>query len=102
MNFWDTVYCSGENVSIVNNKLQNSLSLIKEWYDKNRLVVNASKSSTMMVTTRQREASLSDNMELFLGEDKLQDVECCDYLGLKIDKNLSWNKYVNSLSNQLC
>ena len=96
------IYCSGENVSIVNDKLQNSLSLIKEWYDKNRLVVNASKSSTMMVTTRQREASLSDNMELFLGEDKLQDVECCDYLGLKIDKNLSWNKYVNSLCNQLC
>ena len=40
-------------------------------------------------------------MQLFLGEDKLQDVECCDYLGLKIDKNLTWNKYVNSLCNQL-
>ena len=96
------IYCSGENVSIVNDKLQNSLSLIKEWYDKNMLVVNASKSSTMLVTTRQREATLLDNMQLFLGEEMLQDVECCDYLGLKIDKNLNFSKYVNSLCNQLC
>ena len=96
------IYCSGENVSIVNDKLQNSLNLIKEWYDRNLLVVNATKSCTMLVTTRQREASLLDDILLFLGEDKLQDVECCNYLGLKIDKNLNWNKYVNSLCNQLC
>ena len=96
------IYCNGENVSIVNEKLQNSLSLIKEWYDRNLLVINASKSCTMLVSTRQREATLSDNMELFLGVDRLQDVECCDYLGLKIDKNLNWSKYVNNLCNQLC
>ena len=41
-------------------------------------------------------------MHLFLGEDELQDVDCCDYLGLKIDKNLNWNKYINSLCSQLC
>ena len=96
------IYCCGKNVSDVNEKLQSSLCCIKEWYDRNLLVVNASKSSTMLVTTRQREALLSGEMHLFLGEDELQDVDCCDYLGLKIDKNLNWNKYINSLCSQLC
>ena len=83
------IYCSGENVSVVNEKLQSSLCCIKEWYDRNLLVINANKSSAMMVTTRQREALLLDEMQLYLGEDKLQDVDCCDYLGVKIDKNLN-------------
>jgi hypothetical protein len=34
------IYCSGEDVSIVNEKLQSSLCCIKEWYDRNLLVVN--------------------------------------------------------------
>ena len=96
------IYCSGENVSVVNEKLQSSLCCIKEWYDRNLLIVNASKSNSMLVTTRQREALLLNDMQLFLGEDKLQDVDFCDYLGVKIDKNLNWNKYTSSLCSQLC
>jgi len=88
-------------VSEVNDNLQNSLNNVKKWYDKNLLVVNASKSNSMLVTTRQRESYLDSNMELFLGEDKLDEVDCCDYLGLKIDKNLNWCSYVIYLGKQL-
>jgi hypothetical protein len=62
----------------------------------------ADKSNTMLVTSCQREVLLLQDLELFLGEEKLQDVDFCDYLGVKIDKNLNWNKYISTLCQQLC
>ena len=95
------IYCSGEDVKGLNDNLQSSLNCVKQWYDNNLLVVNASKSNSMLITTRQKEMFLDCDMELFLGDAKLEHVDCCNYLGLYIDKNLNWGDYVDSLSKQL-
>lgn len=57
----------------------------------------------MLVSTAQREMLLNndDCIELFLGDEKLQNVDCCDYLGIKINKNLKWQTYVDTLGKQL-
>ena len=97
------IYCYGESLYDVQMEMQSSLNKIKEWYDKNLLVVNASKSNTMLVSTAQRGLLLDDDdlFELYLGDEKLQDVDCCDYLGIKINKHLQWNTHIDTLSKQL-
>ena len=50
------VYCSANNINELQESTQKCVTAIKEWYDNNRLVINASKSSIMVVTTKQREA----------------------------------------------
>jgi len=55
------IYCSNKDVNVLNSDLQESVDKIKEWYDSNLLVVNASKSNVMMVTTRQRETVMFAN-----------------------------------------
>ena len=95
------LYCSGENVIEINDKLQDSLNKIKEWYDKNMLIVNASKSNAMLVTTRQKETVLTDDINLYFGVERLNVVTSFDYLGLKFDKNIRWDVYIESLCQEL-
>ena len=62
----------------------------KKWYEKNLFVADASKSNSILVTKRQREIFLDDELEMYLGDDKLDDVDVCKYLGLTTDKNFNW------------
>ena len=48
------VYCSANNINELQECTQKCVTAIKEWYDNNRLVTNASQSSIMVVTTKQR------------------------------------------------
>ena len=43
------VYCTSNNATTLQECTQNSVSSVKEWYDKNQLVINTSKSNIMLV-----------------------------------------------------
>ena len=47
-------YCSGSTMSELKHNIQQCVSDIHECYDQNKLVINKSKSSVMLATTRQR------------------------------------------------
>ena len=49
------VYCAANNINELQEYTQKCVTAIKEWYDNNHLVINASKSSIMVVTSKQRE-----------------------------------------------
>ena len=84
------VYCSANNINELQECTQKCVTAIKEWYDNNRLVINASKSSIMVVTTNQREAFNNLlNIDVCLGADRLDQSNCIDYLGVKLDAHVT-------------
>ena len=57
---------------------------IHEWYDQNKLVIHKSKSSVMLATTRQRILYIgNNNLDVHIGDYKLVQSDCIDYLGVK-------------------
>ena len=50
------VYCCSNTINDLQECTHTCVSTIHEWYENNRLVINASKSSIMVVTTKQRVA----------------------------------------------
>ena len=64
------VYLSANNINELQECTQKCVTAIKEWYDNNRLVINASKYSIMVVTTKQREAFIY--IDFCLGADRLE------------------------------
>ena len=48
------VYCSANNINELQECTQKCATAIKEWYDNNHLVINASTCSIMVVTTTER------------------------------------------------
>ena len=66
------VYCSANNINELQECTQTCVTAIKDWYDNNHLVMNASKSSIMVVTTKQRDAFNNLlNIDVCLGADSL-------------------------------
>ena len=64
--------------------------------------INASKSNAMLVTTRNKIAQLKEwDLNVFLGDDTLIQIDCADYLGIKLDQHISWNDQVNNLYKKL-
>ena len=83
------VYCNGSTMSELKHNIQQCVSDIHEWYDQNKLVIHKSKSSVMLATTRQRILHIDNNdLDVHIGDYKLVQSDCIDYLGLKIDETI--------------
>ena len=92
------VYCSGSTMSELKHNIQQCVSDIHERYDQNKLVINKSKSSVMLATTRQRILHIDDNnLDVHIGDYKLVLSDCIDYIGVKIDETISWNKQTDNI-----
>ena len=78
------------------------MSSIKEWYDKKQLVINTSKSNRMLVLTKQREVFTNiPNIDVYLGVDRLTQLSCLEYLGVKLDAHLTWNAQIHAVCKKL-
>ena len=96
------VYCTSNNATTLQECTHKCVSSIKEWYDKNQLVINTSKSNLMLVLTNQREVFTNiPNIDVYLGVDRLTQFSCLDYLGVKLDAHLTWNAQIHAVCKQL-
>ena len=96
------VYCTSNNATTLQECTQQCVSSIKEWYDKNHLVINTSKSNLMLVLTKQREVFTNiPNIDVYLGVDRLTQLSCLDYLGVKLDAHLTWNAQIHAVCKTL-
>ena len=81
---------------------QKCVTAIKEWYDNNHLVINASKFSIMVVTTKQRDVFNNFlNIDVCPGADSLDQSNCIDYLGVKLVAHLTWNSQIVAVCKKL-
>jgi len=54
-----------------------------------------------MVNTKQRERFINDELNVLFGNEVLLNVDSCKYLGVHIDKHMSWNHQIDQLSKEL-
>ena len=56
----------------------------------------------MLVTTRPRLNRIEETrLDVYIGEFKLVQAECIDYLGMKTDETISWNAQTDSLCKKI-
>ena len=96
------VYFSANYMDTLQENTQKCVSSISERYDNHQLVINTSKSNIMVITTRQR-AVLTNvhRIEVSHGSERLTQLECLDYLCVKLDSHLSWNLQVDDVCRKL-
>ena len=96
------VYCSANNVDTLRDCTNHYIACIKQWYDTNKLVINTAKSNVIVVSSKQRHVlSGASNIDVRLGNENLKQIDCIDYLGVKLDAHLTWNDQIDAVCKEL-
>ena len=86
-----TASTSAKTVPQLQEKLQTDMDNISNWCNHNKMVINADKTKSMLITTRQKRQSLVTE-ELNIQINGTTDSE--KLLGVTIDNNMNWNKQI--------
>ena len=91
------IYCDGETPNEVNDKLQKCVDEVSKWYASNNLVINTSKSNTMLVTSNYNDRNNVNQLCVTLNGNELEDVKNLTYLGVIIDNTLTFDIHVRKV-----
>ena len=93
------IYISDKNIQVVEEKINTEILKITEWLEVNQLTLNVSKSNFIIFSVPQNKAY---NIKIYLYNQQLQERKYVKYLGIYIDKNLSWKKQSEFVKQKLC
>ena len=80
--------------------LNQDLKLTSDWLKANRLSLNVDKSKLIIFKSKQKRFD-NNNFSIKLNGSKIEPTDHVKYLGIYLDKNLSWDVQVNQLSKKL-
>ena len=89
------LYVSDKSVSGVSHLIQEDINAISEWLRLNLLFPNVKKSFCMLIGSRQK--LKGQVMSVYMGNHVVKHAEAVTYLGVKIDRHLTWDLQVKSV-----
>ena len=94
---------TGKTIDEVTDSLQLEINKLSLWFKHNHLTTNATKSSTMLIGSRQRIKDYVNrpNLGLNLDGDVIRNQTNCRYLGVDIDSYLSFDFMMHNICNKL-
>ena len=87
----------GKTLHQLNMTLNKDLDYLTSWLMGNKLSLNIVKTHSMIISTRQKEQGLTGEFDLKMQNTPLLNVEDTNYLGIQIDKHLTWKKHVDAV-----
>ena len=68
----------------------------------NKLVINTATSNVMVVSSKQSHVlSGAINIDVRLCNENIKQIDCIDYLGVKLDAHLTWNDQIDAVCKKL-
>ena len=95
----DTFLCAqNANLSLLEEEVNVEVNKVFSWLVSNKLTLNILKSKFMIVSNKKR---VNDNFNVYINGSPLQRCDQYKYLGVIIDKNLSWKSHVEHISAKI-
>ena len=92
-----SVHAKAKTIEKVEIILQNSLNKIDIWCNANRMILNSSKTKSMVITSRQKHQLDTLSLNLSVNSSKIEQVKEHRVLGLVIDQEMKWEAHIRSL-----
>ncbi len=97
----DTALLStGDNLTDIQNNIQQDMSKQSQWFDTNRLNLNKSKSKTMLFTSNKSKLK-NANLKIKVGNETLESVNSFKYLGVELDRHMTFNNHIDRLCSKV-
>ena len=94
------IYYSSKDPDEIKRKLNDDLENISKWIELNGLALNPKKCEFMIIGSPQRLRHVSFG-SLILSGVPIKSVDSFKYLGIIIDKNISWSSHIDYLCNKV-
>jgi hypothetical protein len=94
-----TLGIAGSNQDSLQSSMNDLLAKTAQWFDNNRLIVNASKSNFIIVGSRHA-VTQYQNISITLNNVPLQRSNCTKLLGVHIDEHLTFNEHVSQIKSR--
>jgi hypothetical protein len=97
----DTVlYCSGKNVHELELQLNDDLSVVSHWFNRNLLTINTSKCK-FMVFGSTRKLNNIETVDIYINRSTLDRTDKFKYLGIIFNQSLTWHDHVDYLVKKI-
>ena len=98
-----TLGATGQSIVNIGNKLTDDCKNLSDWMACNKFKLNAEKTHFLVMGTRRRLGTLTEQLQVFMDGVTLQESEdqCEILLGIKIKSDLGWEGQVTELVNKL-
>ena len=74
------------------------LAMVAEWFDSNKLILNANKTQMLIVS---RKKNLNLQGDVILHSEVIQKVTKANFLGIIVDQHLNWKDYISMVSYKI-
>ena len=91
--------CSDATFDAMITKFNSELCLVSEWFIRNRLTLNSSKTVTMLFSNRRHD--VNPNYKIDISGNPIDFSYEVKYLGVILDENLSFKNHVNYVSGKI-
>jgi len=88
----------GSSTEEIEQNINCELELVEDWLKLNKLSLNVDKTKAMIFHPKQKKVQ---HLTIFLCNKKIEFVENFNFLGIRIDKYLSWNEHLNYISKKI-
>ena len=96
-----TLHSENENISKIQNSLQNSLDEVNQWTIDNKMSINPKKSKSMIISTKQKRIKNHYKINLNISNQNIEQTNEHKLLGVIIDENLQWSSHTEYLRKKL-
>ena len=98
----DTSLCyQSHDMTRLNEAINSDLTKLDTWLQGNKLSLNAAKTHSMLISSKQKDSSLkgqNKHLKLKIRDNELDVVKKTKYFGLQIDCSLDWKEQIKTVS----
>ena len=92
-----TILYKSHNIVELNTTLEIEANKVIEWFSANKLLINLTKTHTMLFSNKRGNPKLKINVQNI----DLDEKEVVSFLGLEIDKKLTWKDHIQHICNKI-
>ena len=96
-----TIHTQNSSIYTIQHTLVDTLREISSWCTENLMVLNPSKSKSMLMTTRQKHQLSPLTLNLSIDNKSIDQVDSHKLLGVVLDHQLCWKPHIDSLCKKL-
>ena len=96
-----TLFTSNKCLFEAESQLQLYVNITASWLTDNGLVVNPSKSNSMIIGTKQRTNKPNSLLQIKINNSIIDQTNSFKLLGVEIDNNLTWNNHASQIAKRL-